>query len=292
MLTFASGLVVAFYRLWLGAALLTIVSYAVGQRLSWATLRHTWLGGVFLAGDMMLFYCAVRLTSIVDVTVIGAFQPALMLIAARKMFSERLGRWDVAWIVVAMAGVTIAVLGPSPAAHHRLAGDLLSVGALVSFSGYWIVSKRAREHTQAMEYTAGVTIMAAAVTTVVVLASSQALGGSTPPTGAGLCCSPCARVGPPDHELGAPVRRRVGVLCDQLPGATGRGGRRDTDPRSVPLGPAGGRRAHRSRRDRRRSGAQSTAGRTTRRLRQLSRLRRPLRLRRRCRCQRLCVVAP
>ncbi|MGA7836154.1 MAG: DMT family transporter [Acidimicrobiales bacterium] len=176
VLTFASGLVVAFYRLWLGAALLTIVSYAVGQRLSWATLRHTWLGGVFLAGDMMLFYCAVRLTSIVDVTVIGAFQPALMLIAARKMFGERLGRWDVAWIVVAMAGVTIAVLGPSPAAHHRLAGDLLSVGALVSFSGYWIVSKRAREHTQAMEYTAGVTIMAAAVTTVVVLASSQALG--------------------------------------------------------------------------------------------------------------------
>jgi drug/metabolite transporter (DMT)-like permease len=175
-LTFASGMVSAFYRLWLGAALLTIVTYAVGQRLSWRTLRYTWLGGIFLAGDMMMFYSAVRLTSIVDVTVIGAFQPALVLVAARKMFDERLGRWDVFWIVIAMAGVTVAVLGPSSAAHHRLLGDLLSIGTLVSFSAYWLVSKRAREQTEALEYTAGVTIMAAVVTGIVVVASGQALG--------------------------------------------------------------------------------------------------------------------
>jgi drug/metabolite transporter (DMT)-like permease len=166
----------AFYRLWLGAAILTIITYAVGQRLSWKTLRHTWLGGVFLAGDMIMFYSAVRLTSIVDATVIGAFQPALVLLAARKMFDERLGRWDVFWIAIAMAGVTIAVVGPSPAAHHRLLGDLLAVGALVSFSAYWLVSKRAREETAALEYTAGVTIMAAIVTSVVVLVSGQVLG--------------------------------------------------------------------------------------------------------------------
>ncbi len=175
-LTFASGLVVAFYRLWLGSVLLVIITHSVGQRISWATFRSAWLPGLFLAGDMMAFYSAVRLTSIVDVTVIGAFQPALVLIAARKMFDERLGRWDVVWIVIAMAGVTIAVLGPSPAAHHRVLGDLLALGALVSFSAYWLLSKRAREKTQAMEYTAGVTIVAAVVTSIVVLASGQALG--------------------------------------------------------------------------------------------------------------------
>jgi drug/metabolite transporter (DMT)-like permease len=139
-------------------------------------LRHTWLGGIFLAGDMVMFYSAVRLTSIVDVTVIGAFQPALVLVAARKMFNERLGRWDVFWIVIAMAGVTVAVLGPSSTAPHRLLGDLLSVGALVTFSAYWLVSKRAREQIQALEYTAGVTIVAAIVTGAFVLASGQSLG--------------------------------------------------------------------------------------------------------------------
>lgn len=175
-LTFASGMAVAFYRLWLGAALLTIAAAVMGQRVSWTTIRRSWLGGAFLAGDMMMFYSAVRMTSVADVTVIGAFQPALVLVVARRMFGERLGRWDVLWIIVAMAGVSIAVLGPSPQARHRLLGDLLSVGALLSFSAYWLASKRARERTPAMEYTAGVTVMAAVVTSLVVVASRQPLG--------------------------------------------------------------------------------------------------------------------
>ena len=169
-------MVVAFYRLWLGAVLLMILTYALGQSLSWSTFKVTWLGGIFLAGDMMMFYSAVRLTSIVDVTVIGAFQPALVLLVAPRMFGERMGRWDVLWVIVAMAGVSIAVLGPGNAGHHRVLGDLLAIGALLSFSAYWLVSKRARERTDAMEYTAGVTIMAALVASVTVLVSNQTLG--------------------------------------------------------------------------------------------------------------------
>ena len=165
----------AFYRLWLAAALFSIVVYASGRRLTWAMVHATWLGGIFLAGDMALFYSAVKLTSIVDVTVIGAFQPALVLIAARRLFGERMGRWDVVWIVLAMAGVAIAVLGPGVTSHHELIGDLLAVGALVSFSAYWLVSKHARQLHDAMEYTAGVTIMAAVAITPIVLLSNQSL---------------------------------------------------------------------------------------------------------------------
>jgi drug/metabolite transporter (DMT)-like permease len=175
-LTFASGLVVAFYRLWLGAVVLTIITYALGKRLTWSTLRATWLGGLFLAGDMTMFYSAVRLTSIVDVSVIGAFQPALVLIAARPLFGERMSRADVAWITLAMAGVSVAVLGPGASGHDRVLGDLLAVGALLSFSAYWLVSKHARELHDAMEYTTGVTIFAALGATPIVLLSSQSLG--------------------------------------------------------------------------------------------------------------------
>ena len=124
----------AFYRLWLGAALLTTITYASGKRLTWSTLRATWLGGIFLAGDMTMFYSAVRLTSIVDVSVIGAFQPALVLLVARPLFGERMSRADVGWIILAMAGVSVAVIGPGAAGHHRVLGDLLAVGALLSFT--------------------------------------------------------------------------------------------------------------------------------------------------------------
>jgi hypothetical protein len=93
----APGLVLTFYRLWLGAALLSAIVYVSGRKLTWATVRASWLGGVFLAGDMAMFFSAVKFTSIVDATVIGAFQPVLVLIAARRLFGERMGRWDVFW---------------------------------------------------------------------------------------------------------------------------------------------------------------------------------------------------
>lgn len=166
----------AFYRLWLGAVVLTVITYALGKRLTWSTLRATWLGGLFLAGDMTMFYSAVRLTSIVDVSVIGAFQPALVLIAARPLFGERMTRTDVGWIVLAMVGVSVAVLGPGAAGDHRVWGDLLAVGALLSFSAYWLVSKHARELHDAMEYTTGVMIFAAIGATPIVLLSGQSLG--------------------------------------------------------------------------------------------------------------------
>lgn len=176
VLTYSSGLLTSFYRLWVGAIALAVISHFIGQRLSWATFRATWLGGIFLAGDVIFYFSAVRETSIVDVSVIGAFQPALVLLAARRMFGERLGRWDVILIALAMGGVSIAVLGPGAAGHHRVLGDLLAVGSLLSFSAYWLVAKRARERTAAMEYTAGVMIMAALATTVVILISGQSLG--------------------------------------------------------------------------------------------------------------------
>jgi drug/metabolite transporter (DMT)-like permease len=175
-LTFAPGLVLTFYRLWLGAALLTALVYVSGRRLSWTNLRAALLGGVFLAGDMAMFFSAVKLTSVVDATVIGAVQPALVLVAARYLFSERMGRWDVAWIFLAIAGVSAAVIGPGVASRHQLTGDLLALGSLLSWSAYWLVSKHARDSQHALDYTAGVTLVAAVVMTPIVLLSGQSLG--------------------------------------------------------------------------------------------------------------------
>jgi drug/metabolite transporter (DMT)-like permease len=172
----ASGLVLTFYRLWIGAALLAVIVYVSGRKLTWAAMRLSWLGGVFLAGDMALFFTAVKFTSIVDATVIGAFQPVLVLVAARRLFGERMSRLDVFWILLSMVGVTVAVLGPGAIVHRQLIGDLLAFGSLLSWTVYWLVSKRAREHSDAMEYTAIVTIVAAMSVTPVVLLSGQSLG--------------------------------------------------------------------------------------------------------------------
>lgn len=175
-LAYAPGMVLAFYRLWVGAVVLVVVLRATQRRVTFALLRTTWLGGVLLAADMAMFYSAVKTTSIVDVTVIGAFQPALVMIVSRRLFKERLAARDVAWIVLAMVAVTTTVIAPGASNHHEVAGDLLALGSLVSFSWYWMVAKRARELCGAMEFTSGVTVAAALAMTPVVLISGQSLG--------------------------------------------------------------------------------------------------------------------
>lgn len=175
-LTYAPGMLLAFYRLWMGVVVYVIFLSASRRRLSWQVMRATWVGGLLLAGDMAMFYTAVKTTSIVDVTVIGAFQPALVMIVSRRLFAERVARWDVVWIVVAMIGVSITVVGPGVSDHHKLMGDALAFGSLVSFSAYWMVSKRARDLTGALEYTTGVTLFAALAMTLVVVVGAQPLG--------------------------------------------------------------------------------------------------------------------
>jgi drug/metabolite transporter (DMT)-like permease len=174
-LTFAPGLVLTFYRVWLGTCLLLVVLYASGRRLNWPMLRATWLGGVLLAGDMSMFFSAVKLTSVVDATVIGAAQPVLVIIVARPLFGERIGRWDLCWIALALGGVVAAVVGPGVTSHHEVVGDLLAVGAMLSWSAYWLASKHARAVSDAVEYTVGVTLVAAVVMVPIVLLSGQSL---------------------------------------------------------------------------------------------------------------------
>ncbi len=175
-LTYAPGVVVAFYRLWVGAGVLIVLTYSTRRRFTWSTMLAALPGGAFLAGDMTMFYSAVRLASIVDVTVIGAFQPAIVLVVGRRLLGERLTQRDVFWIVLAMAGVVVAVVGHGQTSSHQTLGDLLALGALLSFTSYWLVSKNASESHDAMTYTAGVTLMAAVVVTPVVLLSGESLG--------------------------------------------------------------------------------------------------------------------
>jgi drug/metabolite transporter (DMT)-like permease len=86
-----------------------------------------------------------------------------------------MGRWDVAWILLAIAGVSAAVIGPGVVSRHQLTGDLLAVGSLLSWSAYWLVSKHARETQHTLDYTTGVTIVAALTLTLIVLLSGQSL---------------------------------------------------------------------------------------------------------------------
>jgi drug/metabolite transporter (DMT)-like permease len=156
-----NGLGVACYRIWLGAALVTVAFVAGGGRVTLRLLRASLWGGLAFTADLVLFFCAVQETSIANATVIGALQPLLVLVVAGPVFGERARAAELAWGAVAVAGTTLVVLGGDGGGANSAVGDLLAVGALLSWTAYFAFTKAARAQLTAFEYLTGMSIVAA-----------------------------------------------------------------------------------------------------------------------------------
>ena len=170
------GLGIACYRVWLGAAAVSIAFVASGGRITWRLLRLSLFGGIAFGTDIVLFFCAVQETSIANATVIGALQPVLVLLVAGRLFGEEPRAVEIGWGAVAIGGAALVVLGGDGGGANSLFGDLLAVGALVAWTGYFVFTKSARRDLTAFEYLTGMAIVAAVAVVPIPLVYPDALG--------------------------------------------------------------------------------------------------------------------
>ncbi|HMC51875.1 MAG TPA: DMT family transporter [Acidimicrobiales bacterium] len=168
------GLAVAFYRLWLGAAIWVALLHLRGGRLRWDVIRRSAPGGIAFGLNVALFFTAVKLTTVTDASIISALQPALVLLVVGRMFGERVTRSDVVWSALAIGGVVL-VVAAAGGAGGNVGGDLLAVGALGAWTWYFVASKAARRDLGALDYQTALAVIAAVVVTPVALAA-----GATP----------------------------------------------------------------------------------------------------------------
>ena len=154
---------ISFHRLVIGAGFLVVLFLARGGRITWSMLRISAAGGVAFGLDIVLFFSALRETSVANATVIGALQPILLAPIGVRLFGEQLGRRVVVWSIVAVGGTAIVVLGATGVPEWSLRGDLLAVGALLSWTAYFVASKQARKQLATLEYFTGLSIVACAV---------------------------------------------------------------------------------------------------------------------------------
>jgi drug/metabolite transporter (DMT)-like permease len=174
--TEAPAVTFAFYRLWAGALVMLVVLGATGRRLDWAMVRASIPGGVIFGLNVTVFFMALRTTSVADVLVIQALQPALILMVAGPLFGERITRWDVWWTMASVGGVVLVTVGSSGTPVWSLRGDIYAIASLLCWTGYFLVSKRARRTVPAIEYMTTVTLAAAVVVTPLALFSGKGLG--------------------------------------------------------------------------------------------------------------------
>ena len=175
------GLVLGFHRLWIGAVVTSAVFYARGGRFNRRLLRLCVAGGLAFGLDIVLFFSALKHTTVANATVIGALQPALVLLLVGRLFGEKVTARAVVWTVVAIGGVALVVFGSAATPVWSPGGDLLATGALFAWTWYFVASKQARRELNALEFLAGMTVVAAVAVAPVALLSGQRLD----PGGAG-----------------------------------------------------------------------------------------------------------
>lgn len=167
------GLALAAHRfIWLAIGL-SIIYHVRGGRISRRAIRLAWPAGLLFAANIALFYTAVKLTTVANATVIGAIQPVLSLFVVGPIFGEKVYKSDAAITTVAIAGVVTVVYGSSITPVWSPRGDLLAFLAILFWTGYLVVTKRARTELSAVELQTVLTIVATLFVIPIALYSGQ-----------------------------------------------------------------------------------------------------------------------
>ena len=157
------SLAIGFYRFAFFSLVLIVWMSVRGTPFHLRIIRDSMWGGIALGADIALFFSAVKLTSIVNATIIGSMQPIVVGVIAAKFFGEKIGLRNVAWSAVALAGTVVVVAAGADDGTTDLRGDLLALAAMLSWSAYFITSKNSKKKMTSTEFTAGTALWTMAI---------------------------------------------------------------------------------------------------------------------------------
>lgn len=170
------GLAIGAYRFAVFATVVSLWMYRNGTPLNARVVRKSMAGGLALGFDIALFFSALKLTTVVSASLIGALQPIIVAVVAARFFGETIRRRDVVWSAVALAGVCAVVLASNDTSEWSWQGDVLALGATLAWSSYFIASKRASSGEDALtptEFTAGTAVWTFVITLPLALLFGQ-----------------------------------------------------------------------------------------------------------------------
>lgn len=174
------GPILAFHRAWVAAVLYVGLLLALGNRISRESLRLAAPGGLAFGIQLAFFFSAIQLTTVANATMLIALQPIAILAFFSRRFGERVTSVEVGLSAVALVGVALVVFGSTGSPAWSPLGDLLALGALATWTLYFVASKQARRHLGAFEYQGLSLVFSSAVMIPVALVFS---GGIDPGPG-------------------------------------------------------------------------------------------------------------
>lgn len=146
------GPVLALHRAWGAAVLYTGMFLVFGGRIRLDSLKASAPGGLVFGVQLAFFFSSIQLTTVANATMLIALQPVAVQLFFSHRFGEQVSGRQVWLSAVALVGVALVVFGSSGSPSWSPLGDLFAVGALGTWTLYFVMSKRARRTVGAVEY--------------------------------------------------------------------------------------------------------------------------------------------
>lgn len=180
------------WRLWFAVPVLAAIVFARRRRNPSLQLWPTDMsrgravavlvgGGAFFASSAATAFAAIDRTRLLDVTLITALQPVIVIAFAVAVLGERVTARQAVLPLVAVVGTIVVASAASGRGTWSLAGDLIAVVSLVLNAGWFLYGRllRARSAIDPFAVMLGVLASAAVLLTPIALAFSGGLHLST-----------------------------------------------------------------------------------------------------------------
>ncbi len=141
------------------------------------------LAGALLGGHFALFLGGLAATSLASAVALVSLEPLAIVLASFVAFGIRPKRREMFGLLIATAGAAVVASGAG-IGEHRLAGDLMVLGAVVLFGAYVAAARGLRDALPATPYAAAVYGTASVV--LLPFAVPLMLASGTPSTRAAL----------------------------------------------------------------------------------------------------------
>ncbi len=209
--TGAPGSVVAFWRLLIGTVLWRSIMFATKQKFTFETLKRTWLPGLLFGLNLLLFFTGINKTRIANAEFIGTLAPLIIVPVAAFRLGEKVKGRIIGAGAAALVGVSLILLlaDRQIVGRHSWFGDLLCVGAVITWSSYLFSTKSARRELGVGPFMTGMS--AVATLTVLPVALSTHRIGQMSSKGWVLIAIMCITSGVVSHGLLAWSQKAVPI---------------------------------------------------------------------------------
>jgi drug/metabolite transporter (DMT)-like permease len=152
----ATGLVIAFYRNALSAAIVLPLALWFRRdelrRLTRAQVAIALLSGAILALHFATWIPSVKLTTVAASVTLVTTSPIFVAAGARMLFGERVNRLTFAGILLGLAGAIIISGFDFAVSGRAVLGDLLALAGAAAAAGYFLAGRHLRQDVSLLAY--------------------------------------------------------------------------------------------------------------------------------------------